>query len=104
MNVPANLAEEAMVVLIDHPRLHLEAPVRSIAEASAIYARMRDASGEGGSTFPPGAIFIEGIETHRISYNARVWRWHGPRGDEYDLAYDPAAFESPETADLLRYC
>lgn len=52
----------------------------------------------------PSAIFIDGIETHRISYNACVWRWHGPRGNEYDLAYDPAAFESPETRVLLRYC
>lgn len=98
MNIPAIAAEESMVVLIEHPRLRLEAPVGSLADASAIYARMRDASGDGASSFPPGAIFIDGIETHRISYNARIWRWHGTRGNEYDLAYDPAPNESPGNA------
>jgi hypothetical protein len=44
------------------------APVADLAEASRVYQRERDASGEGGSTFPVGRV-----GSHRISYNGKVW-------------------------------
>lgn len=42
--------------------------VATLAEASAIYERERDASGEGFSTFRPGKI-----GRLHVSYNGRVW-------------------------------
>lgn len=43
--------------------------VVSLEEASQIYGRLRDESGEGASTFPEGKLSTG----HRISYNGRVW-------------------------------
>lgn len=43
-------------------------PVTSLEEASREYQRLRDESGEGGSTFPDGKV-----GNYRISYNGRVW-------------------------------
>ena len=49
-------------------------PVNNIAEASRIYERERDASGEGVSTFPRGEITgKDGEWVGRVSYNGRVW-------------------------------
>ena len=58
-------------------------PCASLAEASAAYCKAREASNEGASTFPDGAItkpfFADGscprIVTHvgRVSYNGKVW-------------------------------
>lgn len=42
--------------------------VDSLREARDVYARERDASGEGASTFPRGRV-----GRYEISYNARVW-------------------------------
>jgi len=46
----------------------LNVVVASLSEASVIYQRERDASGEGCSTFPRGRV-----GKHTISYNGRVW-------------------------------
>lgn len=52
--------------------------VTDLADASLTYQRVRDESGEGGSTFPPGTVF--GLpDPHYISYNGRVWKGT-PRG------------------------
>jgi hypothetical protein len=42
--------------------------VGSLAEASRVYSQLRDASGEGASTWPDGKV-----DGYRISYNGRVW-------------------------------
>lgn len=47
-------------------------PASDLAEASRIYQRERDASGEGGSTFHQGHINVIG-GTFKVSYNGRVW-------------------------------
>lgn len=80
--------------------LHLQIPARailpvdSIEQASRIYSDQREASGEGGSTFPTGLIFDEtGSVTHHVSYNGKVWL--GQSRDwtaETELAFNP--FES----------
>ena len=47
--------------------------VSSFEEASRVYAQYRDASLEGASTFPDGAI-LDGTRTiARVSYNGKVW-------------------------------
>lgn len=48
-------------------------------EASEKYAKMRDESGEGASTWPDG-----NWSGHRISYNGKIW-------DGETLIYDPYA-------------
>ncbi len=46
----------------------------TFAELSAVYCQLRDASGEGGSTFAPAIIRDDaGIAIAYISYNGRVW-------------------------------
>jgi hypothetical protein len=44
------------------------AQVASLEEASRIYCKQRDLSGEGASTFPEGKV-----DKYRISYNGKVW-------------------------------
>lgn len=44
--------------------------VASVADASALYQRLRDQSGMGASRWPQGRL-TGGL---RISYNGRVWR------------------------------
>lgn len=46
--------------------------VPDLATAQSIYVELRDASGEGASTFPSGHVCGDG-KTWRISYNGRVW-------------------------------
>jgi len=46
----------------------LKIEATTAAEASAIYCKLRDDSGEGASTFPDGKW-----NGNRISYNGRVW-------------------------------
>ena len=46
--------------------------VQDLSQASAIYAMLRNESGEGASTFPNGKI-TDGKKTYRVSYNGRVW-------------------------------
>ncbi len=58
-------------------------PVADHAEAFALYAKRRDDSGEGASTFADARIVDDGgRDLARISYNGRVWA-PGP--------YDPDA-------------
>ena len=47
--------------------------VSTLEEASAIYARERDASYEGNSTFPKGTISKGSRKVANVSYNAKVW-------------------------------
>lgn len=47
--------------------------VADFAEASAVYRAACEASGEGASTFPEGAIFDGDDKLARVSYNGRVW-------------------------------
>jgi hypothetical protein len=42
--------------------------VADLREASVVYQRERDATGEGASTFPQGRV-----GKYVISYNGRVW-------------------------------
>jgi hypothetical protein len=42
--------------------------VSSLQEAQTVYARERDASGEGASTWPRGRV-----GSYEISYNGRAW-------------------------------
>lgn len=64
--------------------------VRDFEEASEVYCRLRDESGEGGSSFPAGRL-----PGHYISYNGRIWKG-SPRawkpGDR--PAFDPFAVEA----------
>ncbi len=47
--------------------------VGSLAEASATYAEIRDASREGASTFPTGVILRDDKRIATVSYNAKVF-------------------------------
>lgn len=49
--------------------------VRDFQHASEEYGREREASGEGGSTFPEGRVMKGGHKIARVSYNGRVWPW-----------------------------
>ena len=61
--------------------------VRSLEEASAEYAKQRDASGEGASTFHNGVVRnAAGHTIAHVSYNAKVW--DKPNGE---LLYNPYA-------------
>lgn len=59
------------ITLTIHRRLTQD--VADFAEASAAYAQARDLSGEGGSTFPEGALTDGTDRLARVSYNGRVW-------------------------------
>lgn len=48
---------------------HRAYDVASLEEASRVYQRLRDDSGEGQSTWPQGRV-----GKFTISYNGRVWR------------------------------
>lgn len=58
----------------------------TLAAASQAYACKRDESGEGASTFHPGAL-VAGKKRYSISYNGKVW-------DGATVAYDPYAAEA----------
>ena len=45
----------------------------SVAEASQLYGRLRDESGEGCSTFPTPALRGPQGMLGKFSYNGRVW-------------------------------
>ena len=47
--------------------------VRSLAEASSIYSRIRDKSCMGASEFPFGTVWQGDIAVASVSYNGRVW-------------------------------
>lgn len=79
-------------------------PVKSYKEASAIYCAERDASGEGGSTFPEGAIWADGLQVARVSYNGKVWS--SLTSAEWTLSdqpiFDPYAGQEPLTINQIR--
>lgn len=50
-----------------------EMSAANFADASAKYSEVRDASGEGGSTFRDGVVIQDGKPVARISYNGRIW-------------------------------
>jgi hypothetical protein len=65
-------------------------PVASLREASTIYSRLRDESGEGGSTWPDGRV-----GKFHVSYNGKVWSKpsrHWKPGDT--PVYDPYALDA----------
>lgn len=62
-----------MKLSVWHAGEHHVRLVHSFAEASAIYCEMRDASGEGGSTWRDGRLYRGEEYVARISYNGRVW-------------------------------
>ena len=47
--------------------------VSDFAHASATYSALRDASGQGASTYVDGAILYDGVTVARVSYNGKVW-------------------------------
>lgn len=62
-----------MVKLTIGKRINVMVP--TIQTAVAVYERTRDESGEGASTFPDGALVVDGQSGKlRISYNGRVWK------------------------------
>ena len=65
----------------------------TLAEVSAAYCAMRDASGEGASTFPVGLVYRGHILVGQISYNGRIWAQGGwvPGAEPI---YDPYATPS----------
>lgn len=54
----------------------------SLADLSAEYSKRRNASGEGGSTFPSPTVYQDSKRLGYISYNGRIWPGH--RLDRYD--------------------
>jgi hypothetical protein len=67
--------------------------VADLAEASAKYSDIRDASGEGASTFSFGKIYDGRKCVGHVSYNGRIWRddpcarnldWRNPAQPIYD--------------------
>ena len=48
--------------------------VADLRDASRVFGRERDDSGEGYSTWPDGYVWTKGKRTHRVSYNGRVWK------------------------------
>ena len=47
--------------------------ISSFSDASSVYSRMRDKSGQGASSFPKGELFQNGKRVGYISYNGRIW-------------------------------
>ncbi|HKX46271.1 MAG TPA: hypothetical protein VJP77_06180 [Planctomycetota bacterium] len=48
--------------------------VRDLADASAIYQRLRDEAGHGASTMPRGRVYRDGKLVAEVSFNGRLWR------------------------------
>lgn len=48
--------------------------VSTLRDASEAYAKVRDDSGEGASTFPEGVVRAGRLAIGRVSYNGRVWQ------------------------------
>lgn len=59
-----------MLTLTIPGRLTVE--VADFPAASAAYVEARDASGEGGSTFPIGKLVL-GLAQWEVSFNGRIW-------------------------------
>lgn len=65
--------------------------VDSLANASAAYCILRDASGKGSSGFPSGHLTINGQE-YCVTYNGRVWTGQGYV--QGLCAFDPYAYQA----------
>ena len=52
--------------------------INSLAAASVEYQRLRDASGEGASTWPTGRVRTASGQVYTITYNGRVWSGSRP--------------------------
>lgn len=61
------------VLTLPGRRPHNNFPVRDLSDASCVYQMERDESGEGGSTFGPGSVSLNGQLVAIVSYNGRVW-------------------------------
>ena len=61
--------------------------VADFAEASRIYAELRDRSGLGVSKLPRARLYQGGVQVAEVSYNGRVW----DRADR--CVFDPFAAE-----------
>jgi hypothetical protein len=74
MNAPAKIATPARLALRIGRSRHL-VEVEGYAEASRIYAELRDRSGRGASTMPEGRIYDAetGKPVASLSYNGKVW-------------------------------
>ena len=50
-------------------------PVETLPEACAVVTAWQDAGGFGASDCgrEHGAVYIDGIHTHKVSYNGRLW-------------------------------
>jgi hypothetical protein len=67
----------------------------TLAECSAEYSKIREASGLGASRFPGVTIFEGGAAVARLSYNGKVW---GPEEwPQAALLYSPYATEGGTT-------
>jgi hypothetical protein len=82
------ISEMTMILWIGN---RFNSNVRDLAHASEVYARERDESGEGASTFPNGRIMKGGRKIANVSYNARVWPKEGT-GPGFTPLYDPSGF------------
>lgn len=69
-------------------------PVRSVEHASWLYGKLRDASGEGYSTWPEGFLRKDRRVLYRISYNGNVWKglvWKAGEIPVIDAVWGPRA-------------
>lgn len=65
-----------------------DTPVDTLEQASRIYSKRRDESGEGASTFNPGKVLNDKYQIiGYISYNGKVWSDH----HSTKLLFDPFA-------------
>lgn len=75
----------------------LQFDVASLEEASSKYCELRDASGEGASTWPTGTVTKKDGTQLYISYNGKIWegdpnKWRPglePVYSPYDLRRRP---------------
>jgi hypothetical protein len=75
-------AQLPYMLTLSGKRQHNNFPVRDLSDASCVYQMERDESGEGGSTFGPGKVSLDGKLVAIVSYNGRVWdpATHGKPG------------------------
>ena len=63
------------VVLQQRGQKAARTPVETLPEASAVVTAWQDARGLGASGCgrQHGDVYIDGVLTHRVSYNGRIW-------------------------------
>lgn len=67
------MSKPSKYLLVIPGRLSPPRPVDSFEEASRVFSELRDASGEGASTWPDGFVNDYGLNVARLSYNGKVW-------------------------------